>query len=194
MRHQVRVGCNLRQVKINCCPQMLNILVLQRGLGGDWWIFINANLEGPTFLEREVSEYCFRCSGERPTEPTHERTELKTCFGLGIEGDAWGCLLGVFCNGILATVLPRSGPHPWEQMAMRNYMRKFASLSLPHRGNFCTLVSKERVTPERDKINGSTFSVSLNWPGVTELNLSEPRDHPCPLCGATDVKKLQNCN
>lgn len=39
---------------------------------------------------------------------------------------AWGRLHCLFYNGNLAVVLPRPGLHLCEQMAMRNFMCKFA--------------------------------------------------------------------
>lgn len=112
--------------------------------------------EGPTSLERVVSGIV---PGGVEKDPQNQhvegwflRTELKFALEKDwqVRGDArGGC--SFFCNGILASVLPRPGLHPCEQMAVRNLMLKFAILSLPQRSNFWTLVSKERVTPGRDR-------------------------------------------
>lgn len=112
--------------------------------------------EGPTSLMRVVSGIVPGGVEKDPQDQHVEgwflRTELKFALERDwrVRGDArGGC--SFFCNGILASVLPRPGLHPCEQMAVRNFMLKFAILSLPQRGDFWTLVSKERVTPGRGR-------------------------------------------
>lgn len=122
-----RAGCNWKRVKPNCWLQVLRKVVLQRGLGGDGQMVIDTNTRRADVSREGGFRYC--CSqwgGERPAGPTRGKVVfkdwVKTCFGEGLASEGW-CLGGdFFCNGILAAVLPRPGPHPGEQMAVRNFM------------------------------------------------------------------------
>lgn len=90
--------------------------------------------EGPTSLMRVVSGIVPGGVEKDPQDQHVEgwflRIELKFALERDrrVRGDArGGC--SFFCNGILASVLPRPGLHPCEQMAVRNFMLKFAILS-----------------------------------------------------------------
>lgn len=68
---------------------MMKIVFLQRGLGGDWRVFTNANAEGPTPLR---GCYLGIVLGAVEKDPQNQhveelflRTELKTWYREGLE-------------------------------------------------------------------------------------------------------------
>lgn len=176
-----RAGCNLKRVKPNCWLQVLRKVVLQRGLGGDGQMVIDTNTRRTDVSREGGFRYC--CSqwgGERPAGPTRGRVVfkdwVKTCFGEGLASEGW-CLGAATLSSVMESLLRF---YPGQVLTPENKWRWGIScsiLSLPQRGDFWTLVSKERVKSERGR-TGSTFSFKweLAWGDRTKFtsNLSLP--------------------